>query len=126
MTARSIDQGATRSRRPDFGSAEHTTLPVHSAFRQTHKVAVGSEHWIDVNTRTSNKGVVVRGRHHGAMPCDETAICPIERRNPTRAKTCVEGQMNMVAPLSGRVERRSVWSAARAGSATAAMSRERL
>jgi Cof subfamily protein (haloacid dehalogenase superfamily) len=40
----------------DFGSAEDTILPVLSAFQDTHNVTVGSAHWVDVNSRTSNKG----------------------------------------------------------------------
>lgn len=40
----------------DFGSAEHSTLPHLAAFTGSHKVTVSSEHWLDVNTRTSNKG----------------------------------------------------------------------
>ncbi len=40
----------------DFASAEHSTLPHLSEFRQSHKVTVSSEHWLDVNTRSANKG----------------------------------------------------------------------
>lgn len=43
----------------DFQSAEDFTLPVLWAFRDTHRVSVSSEHWLDVNTRTSNKGRAV-------------------------------------------------------------------
>ena len=44
----------------DFGTAEFTILPFLESFQDTHKVAVGSTHWVDVNTRTSNK--VTRSR----------------------------------------------------------------
>lgn len=40
----------------DFGSAEQAVLPNLSAFRDSHQVTVGSANWLDVNTRTSNKG----------------------------------------------------------------------
>jgi Cof subfamily protein (haloacid dehalogenase superfamily) len=40
----------------DFVSAEHSTLPVLSDFVESHKVTVSGEHWLDVNTRTANKG----------------------------------------------------------------------
>ena len=40
----------------DFASAEHSTLPHLTDFVDSHKVTVSSEHWLDVNTRTSNKG----------------------------------------------------------------------
>ncbi len=40
----------------DFASAEHSTLPHLTAFLDSHKVTVSSEHWLDVNTRSSNKG----------------------------------------------------------------------
>jgi Cof subfamily protein (haloacid dehalogenase superfamily) len=43
----------------DFGSAEHGTLPYLADFAASHKVVVSSEHWLDVNTRTSNKGHAV-------------------------------------------------------------------
>lgn len=40
----------------DFASAEHSTLPHLTPFLDSHKVTVSSEHWLDVNTRSSNKG----------------------------------------------------------------------
>jgi len=40
----------------DFASAEVSTLPHLTAFLDSHKVTVSSEHWLDVNTRSSNKG----------------------------------------------------------------------
>jgi len=40
----------------DFDSAEHRTLPVLSEFMDSHKVTVSGAHWLDVNTRTANKG----------------------------------------------------------------------
>jgi Cof subfamily protein (haloacid dehalogenase superfamily) len=43
----------------DFGSAEHGTLPYLKEFAGSHKVVVSSEHWLDVNTRTANKGRAV-------------------------------------------------------------------
>ncbi len=43
----------------DFGSAEHGTLPYLSDFTDGHQVVVSSEHWLDVNTRTANKGRAV-------------------------------------------------------------------
>jgi Cof subfamily protein (haloacid dehalogenase superfamily) len=43
----------------DFGSAEHGTLPYLADFAASHKVVVSSEHWLDVNTRTANKGHAV-------------------------------------------------------------------
>lgn len=43
----------------DFGSAEHGTLPYLTEFMDSHQVVVSSEHWLDVNTRTSNKGRAV-------------------------------------------------------------------
>lgn len=43
----------------DFGSAEHRTLPHLTDFMTSHQVVVSSEHWLDVNTRTANKGRAV-------------------------------------------------------------------
>lgn len=43
----------------DFGSAERGTLPYLTDFTTSHQVVVSSEHWLDVNTRTSNKGRAV-------------------------------------------------------------------
>jgi Cof subfamily protein (haloacid dehalogenase superfamily) len=43
----------------DFGSAEHGTLPHLTDFMTSHQVVVSSEHWLDVNTRTANKGRAV-------------------------------------------------------------------
>jgi hypothetical protein len=40
----------------DFASAEHSTLPRLAAYEDSHKVTVSGEHWLDINTRTSNKG----------------------------------------------------------------------
>lgn len=48
----------------DFGSAEHGTLPHLTDFIGSHKVVVSSEHWLDVNTRTSNKGRAVTALQH--------------------------------------------------------------
>lgn len=48
----------------DFGSAERGTLPYLSEFTTSHKVVVSSEHWLDVNTRTANKGRAVTALQH--------------------------------------------------------------
>jgi len=44
----------------DFGSAEHTTAPALAVFRDTHKVVVSSQHWVDVMNQTANKGEGIR------------------------------------------------------------------
>lgn len=44
----------------DFGSAEHTTAPGLSGFHETHMVAVSGAHWVDVTSRTANKGRAIR------------------------------------------------------------------
>jgi Cof subfamily protein (haloacid dehalogenase superfamily) len=44
----------------DFGSAEHTTAPALARFRATHQVVVSGEHWVDIMSRTANKGEGIR------------------------------------------------------------------
>jgi len=40
----------------DLESAEHNIEPALAAFTGTHKVTVSGQHWLDVNTKTANKG----------------------------------------------------------------------
>lgn len=56
---RVIDDDVLKIAVYDFGSAEHGTLPHLTEFRASHKVVVSSENWLDVNTRTANKGRAV-------------------------------------------------------------------
>lgn len=44
----------------DFHSAR-TTAPSLAELTATHQVVVSSEHWVDVMTRTTNKGAALRG-----------------------------------------------------------------
>lgn len=44
----------------DFGSAEETTAPALAPFTRTHQVVVSGEHWVDVMSRTANKGAALR------------------------------------------------------------------
>lgn len=44
----------------DFGSAEQTTAPALAPFRDTHRVVVSGEHWVDVMNPTANKGAGIR------------------------------------------------------------------
>jgi Cof subfamily protein (haloacid dehalogenase superfamily) len=45
----------------DFGSAEHSTAPALAEFAATHRVVVSGEHWVDVMSRTADKGTALRG-----------------------------------------------------------------
>jgi Cof subfamily protein (haloacid dehalogenase superfamily) len=40
----------------DFGNAESGIAPDLSDFGGSHRVTVGSSHWVDITTRTANKG----------------------------------------------------------------------
>ena len=44
----------------DFDSAERSTAPALAPFAGTHQVVVSGEHWVDVMTRTANKGTALR------------------------------------------------------------------
>lgn len=44
----------------DFGSAEQTTAPAFAAFRDELQVVVSGEHWVDVMSRSANKGRGIR------------------------------------------------------------------
>ncbi|CAL2072694.1 Cof-type HAD-IIB family hydrolase [Streptomyces murinus] len=44
----------------DFHSAERSTAPALAPFAGTHQVVVSGEHWVDVMTRTANKGAALR------------------------------------------------------------------
>ena len=44
----------------DFGSAEHTTAPPLANFVDTHLVTVSGAHWVDITSRTANKGRAVQ------------------------------------------------------------------
>jgi len=44
----------------DFGSAATTTAPALVHFRDTHRVVISGEHWIDVMNRSANQGTAVR------------------------------------------------------------------
>ncbi|SEP59677.1 hypothetical protein SAMN04487983_100160 [Streptomyces sp. yr375] len=44
----------------DFGSAERTTAPALAPFAGTHQVVVSGEHWVDLMSRTANKGAALR------------------------------------------------------------------
>jgi hypothetical protein len=44
----------------DFTSAEHNTAPRLAGLGATHQVVVSGEHWVDVLSRTANKGRAVR------------------------------------------------------------------
>lgn len=44
----------------DFGSAATTTAPALVHFRDTHRVVISGEHWVDVMNRSANKGNAVR------------------------------------------------------------------
>lgn len=44
----------------DFGDAAVTTAPVLREFAATHTVRVSSDHWVDVTSRSANKGRAVR------------------------------------------------------------------
>src|SRR6478609_4430365 len=44
----------------DLESAERNIEPALAAFQHTHKVTVSGERWLDVNTRTANKGRAIR------------------------------------------------------------------
>ena len=44
----------------DFGDAEATSAPLLAAFGRTHTVRVSGEHWVDVTSRTANKGRAIR------------------------------------------------------------------
>ena len=54
----------------DFGHAERTTAPALEALSATHKVVVSGEHWVDVMSRTANKGAALRSlqRELGITP----------------------------------------------------------
>jgi Cof subfamily protein (haloacid dehalogenase superfamily) len=40
----------------DFGNAETSIAPALGDFVGSHRVTVGSSHWVDITTRTANKG----------------------------------------------------------------------
>jgi Cof subfamily protein (haloacid dehalogenase superfamily) len=44
----------------DFDDAETSTAPHLVDFRETHQVVISGEHWIDVISRTINKGVALQ------------------------------------------------------------------
>lgn len=44
----------------DFGTAELTTAPALVQFGDTHTVRVSSQHWVDITSRTANKGQAIR------------------------------------------------------------------
>jgi Cof subfamily protein (haloacid dehalogenase superfamily) len=44
----------------DFGSAERNVAPALRDVAATHQVVVSGEHWVDVMSRTANKGAAVR------------------------------------------------------------------
>ena len=44
----------------DLDSAERNIEPALAAFRDTHQVTVSGEHWLDVTSRTANKGRAIR------------------------------------------------------------------
>ena len=44
----------------DFGNAEESTGPAFDGFAETHTVRVSGEHWVDVTSRTANKGRAIR------------------------------------------------------------------
>lgn len=44
----------------DFGPAERTVAPALAPFTGTHQVVVSGEHWVDVMSRTANKGAALR------------------------------------------------------------------
>jgi Cof subfamily protein (haloacid dehalogenase superfamily) len=44
----------------DFGNAETTTAPSLAGFDDSHTVRVSGEHWVDVTSRTANKGRAIR------------------------------------------------------------------
>jgi len=44
----------------DFGCAEETTAPALAGFGDSHSVRVSGEHWVDVTSRTANKGRAIR------------------------------------------------------------------
>ena len=44
----------------DLESAERNIEPALAAFTGTHKVTVSGQHWLDVNTKTANKGQAIR------------------------------------------------------------------
>ncbi|MFI5972807.1 Cof-type HAD-IIB family hydrolase [Streptomyces sp. NPDC051452] len=48
----------------DFGPAARATAPALAEFADTHQVVVSSEHWIDVMSRTANKGAALRRLQH--------------------------------------------------------------
>jgi len=54
----------------DFGSAEQTSAPPLAGFRETQLVTVSSTNWIDITSRTANKGAAVRAlqRTYGISP----------------------------------------------------------
>jgi len=44
----------------DLESAERNIEPALAAFQSTHKVTVSGERWLDVNSKTANKGQAIR------------------------------------------------------------------
>src|SRR6478735_8101578 len=44
----------------DLESAERNIEPALAAFHSTHKVTVSGERWLDVNSKTANKGQAIR------------------------------------------------------------------
>ena len=44
----------------DFGSAERTTAPALTDFHVTHLVTVSGAHWVDITSRTANKGRAIQ------------------------------------------------------------------
>jgi Cof subfamily protein (haloacid dehalogenase superfamily) len=59
----------------DFGSPEVTTAPALADFHVSHLVTVSSAHWVDVTSRTANKGAAIRAlqKAFGISP-DETMV----------------------------------------------------
>jgi Cof subfamily protein (haloacid dehalogenase superfamily) len=45
----------------DLDSSERNILPALAAFGDSHKLTVSGEHWLDVNSRSANKGRAVKG-----------------------------------------------------------------
>ncbi|MFE9448164.1 Cof-type HAD-IIB family hydrolase [Streptomyces sp. NPDC006739] len=66
----SVDDEVLKVALFDFGPAERTTAPALAGFADTHQVVVSGEHWVDVMTRTANKGTALRGlqRELGITP----------------------------------------------------------
>jgi Cof subfamily protein (haloacid dehalogenase superfamily) len=48
----------------DLESSELNIEPALAAFQDTHKVTVSGQHWLDVNTKTANKGRAITHLQH--------------------------------------------------------------